>query len=365
MLDNIKKYIAVFMTLLCVITMCPQIVYAADEVPQRETVRVGFFEMNGYHMQDEDGNRSGYGYDTLRLMARYWNVDYEYIGYDKSWSEMQKMLEDGEVDLVTSARKTPEREEIFDYSRPIGSNECMVTIRKNNHAIIAQDYSTYNGMRVGMLNGNAINKDFEVFSKEKGFTYTPVYFDKVSDMESALQSDSVDALVSSSLRVAKNETAIEKFSNSSIYIIVKKGNKELLNKINYALDQVSDAEGDWENDLYNRYYSSADERNLEFTYADRAIIAQYSSADNPLMILCDPTRKPYSYIEDGEMKGILPDYFRKLADYCGISYQFILCDSREEYVSYGTKGKQADLAIAPRFPDDNLPQSNQYAVTPP
>ena len=68
-----KKYIAVFMTLLCVITMCPQIVYAADEVPQRETVRVGFFEMNGYHMQDEDGNRSGYGYDTLRLMARYWN----------------------------------------------------------------------------------------------------------------------------------------------------------------------------------------------------------------------------------------------------------------------------------------------------
>lgn len=38
----------------------------------------------------------------------------------------------------------------------------MVTIRKNNHAIIAQDYSTYNGMRVGMLNDNAINKDFEV-----------------------------------------------------------------------------------------------------------------------------------------------------------------------------------------------------------
>ena len=364
-IENRKKYIAVLMTILCIIMLFPQRISAVEEDSQRETVRVGFFEMNGYHMQDEDGNRSGYGYDTLRLMARYWNVDYEYIGYDKSWSEMQKMLEDGEVDLVTSARKTPEREEIFDYSRPIGSNECMVTIRKNNHAIIAQDYSTYNGMRVGMLNGNAINKDFEEFSKEKEFTYTPVYFDKVSDMESALQSDGVDALVSSSLRVAKNETAIEKFNSSSIYIIVKKGNTELLNKINYAIDQVSAAEGDWENDLYNRYYSSADERNLEFTYAERAIIAQYSSADNPLMILCDPTRKPYSYIEDGEMKGILPDYFRKLADYCGISYKFILCDSREEYVSYGTNGKQADLTIDARFPDDNLPESKDYGVTAP
>lgn len=190
-IENRKKYIAVLMTILCIIMLFPQRISAVVEDPQRETVRVGFFEMNGYHMQ--------------------------------------KMLEDGEVDLVTSARKTPEREEIFDYSRPIGSNECMVTIRKNNHAIIAQ----------------------------------------------------------------------------------------------------------------------------------------YSSADNPLMILCDPTRKPYSYIEDGEMKGILPDYFRKLADYCGISYQFILCDSREEYVSYGTKGKQADLAIDARFPDDNLPESKDYGVTAP
>lgn len=190
-IENRKKYIAVLMTILCIIMLFPQRISAVVEDPQRETVRVGFFEMNGYHMQ--------------------------------------KMLEDGEVDLVTSVRKTPEREEIFDYSRSIGSNECMVTIRKNNHAIIAQ----------------------------------------------------------------------------------------------------------------------------------------YSSADNPLMILCDPTRKPYSYIEDGEMKGILPDYFRKLADYCGISYQFILCDSREEYVSYGTKGKQADLAIDARFPDDNLPESKDYGVTAP
>ena len=141
-IENRKKYIAVLMTILCIIMLFPQRISAVVEDPQRETVRVGFFEMNGYHMQDEDGNRSGYGYDTLRLMARYWDVDYEYIGY-------------------------------------------------------------------------------------------------------------------------------------------------------------------------------------------------------------------------------LPDYFRKLADYCGISYQFILCDSREEYVSYGTKGKQADLAIDARFPDDNLPESKDYGVTAP
>ena len=44
-------------------------------------------------------------------MARYWDVDYEYVGYDKSWDDMQQMLEDGEIDMVTSPSKTPEREE--------------------------------------------------------------------------------------------------------------------------------------------------------------------------------------------------------------------------------------------------------------
>lgn len=47
---------------------------AEEAESQHEHVRVGFFAMDGYHMMDEDGNRSGYGYDFLRLMARYWDA---------------------------------------------------------------------------------------------------------------------------------------------------------------------------------------------------------------------------------------------------------------------------------------------------
>ena len=74
---------------------------AEEAESQHEHVRVGFFAMDGYHMMDEDGNRSGYGYDFLRLMARYWDADYEYIGYDKSWEDMQRMLLDGEIGFDT------------------------------------------------------------------------------------------------------------------------------------------------------------------------------------------------------------------------------------------------------------------------
>ena len=73
-----------------------------------KTIRVGFFAFEGYHQIDQNGIRSGYGYDLLQEMVGYTNWNYEYVGYDSSWSEMQDMLENGEIDILSSAQKTKE-----------------------------------------------------------------------------------------------------------------------------------------------------------------------------------------------------------------------------------------------------------------
>lgn len=86
MILSAKKYVAALLVFVCVcMIFSPLTAYAAEDSSQHETVKVGFFAMDGYHVMDEEGNRSGYGYDFLRLMARYWDVDYEYVGYDKSF----------------------------------------------------------------------------------------------------------------------------------------------------------------------------------------------------------------------------------------------------------------------------------------
>ena len=363
-----RKTLAVFSLLLalfaCLVLNVSAAGYSAD---QRDHVRVGFFAMDGYHMMDEAGNKSGYGYDLLRMMARYWDVEYEYVGYDKGWSETQKMVEDGEIDMGTSARKTPEREEKFDFSRPIGSNECMMTVRGDNDTVVVQNYSTYNGLRVAMLSGNTRNADFEQFAQEKNFSYIPVYFRLVSEMEEALQAGQVDAIVSSSMRATSNERIIERFNSEDIYIIVKKGNQQLLDKINYAIDQLNAAEGDWKSELFDRYYTSLGKRNLEFTDEEKEIIRSYSAAGTPLRILCDPTRKPYSYLENGEMKGILPDYFRKLADYTGLPYQFVLCSTWDEYMAAALQSSTGgvDLILDGRIEGDAVIESSNYGASAP
>ena len=38
-------------------------------------------------------------------MARYWDVDYEYVGYDQSWDDMQQMLEEAGYEIVPFSEK--------------------------------------------------------------------------------------------------------------------------------------------------------------------------------------------------------------------------------------------------------------------
>lgn len=109
-------------------------------------MKVGFFAFDGYHMINEVGERSGYGYDFLRLASRYLDVDYEYVGYDESWNDMLEMLRDGRIDLVTSAQSTPDRLREFAFSKAIGSSSAMLTTTYDNHEVVAGDYHTYDGM---------------------------------------------------------------------------------------------------------------------------------------------------------------------------------------------------------------------------
>ena len=358
---KLKNKLACVLGLIIVLTaVLPPVFAFADS--DTETIRVGFFNMDGYHMIDENGVRSGYGYDFLRLMAKYIDVDYEYIGYDKSWEDMQQMLEDGEIDMLTSARRTSERDEVFDFSKPIGTDYTQITVRSNNNKIIAQNYSTYNGMRVALLAGNTKNDDFKEFAEKNGFTYVPVYYSLTSDMEKALQSGSVDAIVTGSLRQTNNERVIDEFNANKFYVAVRKGNKELLDKIDYAIDQLNAAEGDWQNDLNNKYYSHYADRYLDFTYHEKEILEQYKNGERTLTITANTDKAPYSYVENGELKGILPDYFKKIAEHMGIPYETVIPESREQ-VDKWYYGGPADIILDTRIENEKWIEDNDDAIS--
>lgn len=161
--------------------------YATGAEGQR-LVHVGFFRFDGYHSMDAAGDKTGYGYDFLQMIAGYANFKYIYVGYQKTWNDMLDMLDDGEIDLLTYAVKTPSYEARFDFStHSIGSCATLLTTSVDSAVFAEHDYQPFDGMRVGMIRNANRQEAFDAYAAGKNLSYTPVYYDDIDGLEAALQ----------------------------------------------------------------------------------------------------------------------------------------------------------------------------------
>ncbi|MDE6595370.1 MAG: transporter substrate-binding domain-containing protein, partial [Oscillospiraceae bacterium] len=315
-----------------VFVLCNFITVFADDVQSNNrTVKAGIFSFEGYHMKDEDDRLTGYGIEFLNLVSEYSRLNFQYTGYDRGWGEMLDMLENGEIDVVTSARRTSDREERFAFSLPIGRNDTILSIRVNNTQIHRGDYKTYNGMTVGLVAGSSQNQSLAEFAEENGFSYNAKEYSDSDVLASALQSGEVDAILSSDLRKAENEKTLDVIEEADFYAIVRKDDTELLNEINYAIEQMDINEGDWKNELFYKYYGPVYSSALSFTEREMEYIDQVVSGEKTITMTAFGDRAPYSFTENGELKGILPDYFAGVMELAGLPYEIVVPEDKDAY----------------------------------
>ena len=324
------------------------------------TLRVGFYAYTGYHIMDADGSRSGYAYETLQDMAKYENLNYEYLGYDCDVNEIMDMLENGEVDIVPMLRKTPEREERFDFSaEPISNIATMLTVKAGNRSIVAGDYSTYDGMIVGVSRtGNSRNDSFKAYAEEHGFRYTLVSYDTDEELSSALRTGEITAAVSNRMRQTKNEWIIDTFDVQDSYIAVRKGDAPTLRLVNNAIAAMNRDNPSWRTTLFNKYYTgSHTSSKINLTDAEENYVTACNDADTAFTVLVNPDRYPYSYMTpDGMPTGIMVDIFQKAAGRARLRYKFLKPADRSEYKAMLADG-QADFVIDLT---DDMSQAEDY-----
>lgn len=341
----LKKPVSILLAVL-LLTSYSGAVFAADAAGNEwETLRVGFFAFPGYHNIDEDGRRSGYGYEFLQRLAIHGGWTYEYVGYDGSYADSLDMLRNGEVDIVTSVSKTPEREKEFLFSEEsIGRKSTIFTVKSGNQDIISGDYSTYEGAVVGMLTNNTMNDRFNIFAQEHGFSYTPAFFATEGALASALQEGKVDAAVSSSLRLLKNEWVLDSFDANPFYICTRKDRADLMARINQSINAMDLHSPNWRDALHEVYYSVDEAGDILLNREELTYLENLESSGKSLKVLFNPDRVPYCYFKDGKARGILPATFEALAARLGFDYEYLPCDSRMEYYDLRSSGA-ADIIL--------------------
>lgn len=347
-----KRWMIVLLCLLLILNNFTQ-VNASNDVSDgtaNKRVKAGIFYFDGYHNKDDEGRLTGYGVEVLQMISKYSHLNFDYVGYDKSWNDMLDMLENGEIDIVTSARKTLEREAEFAFSYPIGSNNTILSVLADNTKYHNGEYETYDGMCIGLLEGSSQNDILEWFAEDKKFSYDTKEYENSKQLEEALKDGSIDAILSSNFRKTENERTLDTLQTENFYVIMRKEDKELLEEINYAIEQMDINEGNWDNSLFYKYYGLDNSSELVFNEREKAYINDVITGKKKITVTSIGDRAPYSYVEDGELKGIMPDYFAKVMELCGLPYEIVVPENREDYYrTANTNG--VDIVIDRRLSD--------------
>lgn len=333
----------------------------------KQKIRVGYFRFPGYHEIAEDGRYFGYGYDVLQMLRFYNDWEYEYVGYDKNWEDMLEMLEKGEIDMVTSARRTPEREEKFLFSSiPIGIKATRLSVRDDDARYSPDVFSTYNGMRIATVSGSSQNEVFVDFAKQHGFSYTLIPFENTEKLERVLKEDkSIDAILTSNVRYMHNERVLNQFSHQPFYVIVRKDKPQLIEQVDAALENMNETNPLWFNTLWYKYYNyPLESEDGKLILSEREIAYLKEQDKNKVYtVMVGVGHSPYSYMQNGEINGVLPDIFHEVATRAGIKYKLIPVHGYVDYKAHLEKGEADFILDMPQ--DEYLAEKAGYRLSVP
>ena len=81
--------------------VCVSFAASAEALPKYETkqYRVSYYTYDCFNMQDENGQKYGYGYDMMQNIAKYMQCTFAYIGYGQTAKESEEQLRKGEIDI--------------------------------------------------------------------------------------------------------------------------------------------------------------------------------------------------------------------------------------------------------------------------
>lgn len=186
-----KRFVSIFLLFtLCLINLT---VFSDENSHQKQTLKVGFYQIDFYQELNDSGDPSGYVYDYLSKVGQYAGWDFEYI--KAPFADCLNMLENGQVDIVCGISKNREDAYKYDFSK-----YEMSTAAYELYASSAREDMNFDNLgktadlKIGILEGSRHNYQLDDYINKYGYTYQPIYFKTQFEMQNALFSNQIDLI---------------------------------------------------------------------------------------------------------------------------------------------------------------------------
>ena len=212
-----------------------------------------------FESQNEKGEIVGFDIDVVSAVAKKAGIEVKFV--NTPWEGIFNNLAQGDRDLLVSAITiTDERKQTMDFSAPYFDAQQLIAVKADSKIAKFDDLKK---LKVGVQTGTTGD---EVVSKLIGKTSTAVKrFESTPLALKELESGGVDAVVADNgvvIHYVANNTGAQfktvadaSFTPEQYGLAVKKGNAELLEKINKGLADIK-ADGTYDK-IYTQYFGAA------------------------------------------------------------------------------------------------------------
>ncbi len=232
---GLRNLLCVF---LCVLLVLSAPALAAEH--EDKTVRVGWFISASFQEGGEGEAKSGYCYDYLRKIADYSSWDYEYVYGD--WSDLYDMLCSGEIDIMAAMSYSEERAGLMLFPESsMGEDRYYLYKRSDDDSVDADDLTSFNGKRIGLISGNRLATFTENWLSSNGIEASVVYYSNFAEMDADLRQGSID-LAPSTFERSLNVTwitSVASLGKEPYYLAVSRQRPDLLAELNEAVSLMN------------------------------------------------------------------------------------------------------------------------------
>lgn len=215
-------------------------------------IRVGFYQYSPYYFINEDGNPDGYYNDLLNLISKEIGIDYQYIYCDVN--KATDKLKNGEVDLLFGINQTSSRMSDFVYS------DYYIAIERyaiyTNKDICFGQLEALNGLKFGYIKNEANNEWILSLLKSKNINVNLVEARSYEELSNLLISGAIDVTVSSTKTpILSGYKKIFEYTAGPVYIVAKKGDEELIKKVNQVYEKYAEKKINPITNLKEKYFN--------------------------------------------------------------------------------------------------------------
>lgn len=230
-------------------------VLAHNEPPSSALRSASEYDYPPMCITTEDGKADGFSVELLKEVLNAVNTQVEFkVG---AWSDIKDELKNGQIDVLPLVGRTPEREDIFDFTFPYLSLHGAIFVRSN-----------YTGIRtIGDLRDKKVlvmkGDNAEEFVRRENISNNIITTDTYEEAFKLLSSGENDAIISQEVmglqllkklkinNIVKVNYDLDSF-NQDFSFAVKEGDKHLLEELNEGLSIVV-ANGKY-NELYKKWF---------------------------------------------------------------------------------------------------------------